>query len=153
MEYKNKISIAMVSDEIHPINQYVQNWLVNRGFEVTLFGALRTGKDESWVTSTFEAARAVADGSAQSGVFFCWSGTGASMTANKVKNIRAALCTDVDTVRLAKTWNHANVLVLSNRILTPELADEMLQAWFFEEFDAVIGTTGVKELDAVDNCN
>lgn len=146
-----KTLVAMVSDEVHPIHSFVQSWLANRGFEFKLYGALQTGKDESWVTTTAQAAQSVAEGRADTGIFFCWSGTGASMAANKVHGIRAALSTDVETVRLSRVWNHANVLVLSNRSLTEEMAAAMLEEWFFGEHDLEKGATGVKELNELED--
>ena len=141
-----KTLVAMVSDEVHPIHTFIQSWLTSRGFEFKLCGALQTGKDESWVTTTVQAAQSVVEGRADTGIFFCWSGTGASMAANKVRGIRAALSTDVETVRLARVWNHANVLVLSNRSLTEELAAAMLDEWFFGAHDLEKGAVGVQEL-------
>ena len=143
--------LALVTDEFHPINQYVHDWLINKGYELNLFGSFVTKKDESWVHATTEAARSVASGQSDEGIFFCWSGTGSCMTANKVKGIKAALCTDAETVKLARVWNHANVLVLSNRLLTPELADSMLLAWFDGSLDVAEGATGVNELKGLEN--
>ena len=72
----------------------------------------------------------VAGGESDSGVLFCWTGTGASIAANKVAGVRAALCTDAATAAGARRWNDANVLVLSLRLTSPTVASEMLDAWF-----------------------
>ena len=69
------------------------------------------------------------------GVLFCWTGTGASIAANKVTGVRAALCTDAATAAGARKWNDANVLVMSLRLTSPEVAREMLDAWFATEAD------------------
>ncbi len=60
----------------------------------------------------------------------CWTGTGASLAANKVPGVRAALCADAETARGARTWNHANVLALSLRSTSEPVAHEILDAWF-----------------------
>ena len=60
----------------------------------------------------------------------CWTGTGASLAANKVAGIRAALCHDAETARGARVWNHANVLALSLRATPVPIAREILDAWF-----------------------
>ena len=60
----------------------------------------------------------------------CWTGTGASIAANKVRGIRAALCHDAETARGARIWNHANVLALSLRATSIPIAKEILDAWF-----------------------
>ena len=64
------------------------------------------------------------------GIVFCWTGTGASIAANKVRGIRAALCHDAETARGARIWNRANVLALSLRATSEALAKEILEAWF-----------------------
>ena len=68
-------------------------------------------------------------------MLFCWTGTGASIAANKVTGVRAALCTDAETAAGARKWNDANVLVMSLRLTSPQLAHEMLDAWFGTEPD------------------
>jgi ribose 5-phosphate isomerase B len=68
-------------------------------------------------------------------VLFCWTGTGASIAANKVPGVRAALCTDAATAAGSRTWNDANVVVMGLRLTSPELAREMLDAWFSTEPD------------------
>jgi ribose 5-phosphate isomerase B len=72
----------------------------------------------------------VADGRAQQGVVCCWTGTGASIAANKVAGIRAALCADAETARGARTWNDANVLALSLRTTSEAVLGEILDGWF-----------------------
>ena len=60
----------------------------------------------------------------------CWTGTGASIAANKVPGIRAALCADAATAEGARKWNDANVLALSLRTTSQAELDEILDAWF-----------------------
>jgi ribose 5-phosphate isomerase B len=60
----------------------------------------------------------------------CWTGTGASIAANKVPGIRAALCGDAQTASGARRWNHANVLALSLRATSYAELEEILDAWF-----------------------
>jgi ribose 5-phosphate isomerase B len=139
------MKIAIASDELYPINNLVIDWLKEQGHEIIAFGAVKSGKDESWVKCTVEAAKTIANGTVDEGIFFCWSGTGSSIVANRFKGIRAALCIDAQTARAARIWNHANVLVLSNRLLSQDIAKEILQAWF-EEYDKSKGLLGVKEL-------
>lgn len=137
--------IALVSDEWHPIDAYIQQWIHQHGMEALLYGSFRSHQDEHWVDVTVEAAKAVATGQADEGIFLCWSGTGASIVANKVKEIRAALCTDPETAKLARIWNHANVLVLSNRSLNKGNAHQILTKWF-EPYDKTMGNEGVTKL-------
>src|SRR5262249_30253071 len=92
---------------------------------------------------------AVAGGECDEGIFFCWSGTGISIAANKVGGIRAALCSDPGAAGAARVWNHANVLCLSNRSLSTDMAKEILNSWF-ETPEGDAGSDGVRRLDAVD---
>jgi len=97
-------------------------------------------EEGEWAEVSIKLAEAVARGECDEGVLFCWTGTGSSIAANKVKGIRAALCVDAETARGAKKWNHANILVMSLRITSAAMAKEMLDVWFetipgSEEFD------------------
>src|SRR5690606_17179757 len=124
------MKIAVASDELYPVHSVILEWLKQQGHEPVLFGALKSNQEEPWVKVAAQAAQAVKDGICPEGIFFCWTGTGISMAANKIRGIRAALCTDAETARGARLWNHANVLALSNRLLNPDVAKEILTAWF-----------------------
>ena len=139
------MKIAVSSDEYYPFHEVLIQKLEQRGHEVVRFGSLVTKADSSWVESTQEAAKAVASGACDEGIFLCWSGTGASIAANKVKGIQAALCWDEETVKLARIWNHANVLVLPNRIWEDLPIDEILDAWF-EAYDQSTEGGEIKKL-------
>jgi ribose 5-phosphate isomerase B len=75
----------------------------------------------------------VAEGRAEQGIVCCWTGTGASIAANKVPGVRAALCGDAETARGARTWNDANVLALSLRATSEAVLGEILDGWFSTE--------------------
>jgi ribose 5-phosphate isomerase B len=66
-----------------------------------------------------------------------------------VRGVRAALCTDAGTARAARRYNHANVLCLSNRLLSNDLAQEIVEAWF-EEYSPDVGRAGVLDLLSVE---
>jgi ribose 5-phosphate isomerase B len=127
------MKIAIGSDERTPTTDAVVEDLAHRGIEVQLYGPLADQRKE-WAEVSEEVARAVADGSADRGVLFCWTGTGCSMAANKVAGVRAALCTDAETARGARRWNDANVLAMSLRLTTPILAREIVDS-FLETTD------------------
>ena len=125
--------IAVSSDERTGVAEQVAAELRERGHEVALHGALAAGERADWAWASEAAARAVADGSADQAVVCCWTGTGASIAANKVPGIRAALCNDAATAAGARRWNDANVLALSLRTTTPAVLAEMLDAWLATE--------------------
>jgi ribose 5-phosphate isomerase B len=72
----------------------------------------------------------VAEGRSEQAIVCCWTGTGASIAANKVPGVRAALCGDAQTAAGARTWNDANVLALSLRATSQAELGEILDAWF-----------------------
>ena len=122
--------IAVAADERVGVADRLVGELRERGHEPILHGALRDGERSDWAWACEAAARDVADGRAEQGVVCCWTGTGASIAANKVLGVRAALCTDAATAAGARRWNDANVLALSLRTTSPALLDEILDAWF-----------------------
>jgi ribose 5-phosphate isomerase B len=107
--------------------------LERRGHEVTAHGALADDERDDWAWGSEAAARDVAEGRAEQAVVCCWTGTGASIAANKVPGIRAALCGDAATADGARRWNDANALALSLRATSQAELGEILDAWFGAE--------------------
>ncbi len=122
--------IAVASDERTGVAETVVEELRRRGHEPVPHGALGDGERPDWAWASEAAARDVADGRAEQGVVCCWTGTGASIAANKVPGIRAALCGDARTAEGARKWNDANVLALSLRTTSQAELEEILDAWF-----------------------
>jgi ribose 5-phosphate isomerase B len=122
--------IAVAADERVGVADAVVEELRRRGHEVLLHGALSEAERDDWAWASEAAARDVAEGRAEHGVVCCWTGTGASIAANKVEGIRAALCGDARTAEGARKWNDANVLALSLRATSAPELQEILDAWF-----------------------
>ena len=123
-----KISVA--ADERTGVAEAVVEELRRRGHEPLVHGALNDDERDDWAWASEAAARDVAEGRAEQGIVACWTGTGASIAANKVPGIRAALCGDAETARGARKWNDANVLALSLRGTSEAVLEEILDAWF-----------------------
>ena len=123
------MEIVLGADERTALTDAVVADLEARGHRVALVGP-PAGAAGQWPEVGRAVGEAVASGRAQTGVLFCWTGTGASIAANKVKGVRAALCTDAPTAAGARRWNDANVLVMSLRLTSLPVAREMLDAWF-----------------------
>ncbi|MEV8553170.1 RpiB/LacA/LacB family sugar-phosphate isomerase [Streptomyces glaucescens] len=121
--------ISVSSDMDEPVARLLVAALRERGHEVLTHGALRPGDDSRWAVCSAAAARDVADGTADQAVVCCWTGTGASIAANKVPGVRAALCTDAYSAEGARRWNDANVLALSLRLTSGPVLGEILDAW------------------------
>jgi ribose 5-phosphate isomerase B len=124
------MKIAVGADERTGVADAVLERLRARGHEPLAHGALSDAERDDWAWAAEAAARDVAEGRAEQAVVCCWTGTGASIAANKVRGIRAALCADAATAAGARKWNDANVLALSLRTTSPALLDEILDAWF-----------------------
>jgi ribose 5-phosphate isomerase B len=124
------MKIAVAADERTGVAEAVVAALISRGHQVVTHGALADGERDDWAWASEAAARDVADGRVEQGVVCCWTGTGASIAANKVAGVRAALCDDAETARGARKWNDANVLALSLRRTSPAVLEEILDAWF-----------------------
>lgn len=122
--------ISVAADELTGVAEAVVRELRERGHEVTAHGALNPDERDDWAWASEAAARDVAEGRAEMGVVACWTGTGASIAANKVPGIRAALCGDAATAEGARRWNDANVLALSLRTTSEAELREILDAWF-----------------------
>src|SRR3954452_7420298 len=122
--------IAVSSDKNTGVASALLEGLRARGHEPVPHRALAEGERHDWAWASEAAARDVAEGRAEQAVVCCWTGTGASIAANKVAGIRAALCDDAETARGARKWNDANVLALSLRRTSEPLLSEILDAWF-----------------------
>jgi ribose 5-phosphate isomerase B len=122
--------IAVAADERTGIAETVADELRRRGHEPVLHGALSDAERDDWAWASEAAARDVADGRADQAIVCCWTGTGASIAANKVAGVRAALCGDAATAAGARRWNDANTLALSLRATSEAELREILDAWF-----------------------
>ena len=123
------MKVVVAADEERSVVEHVAGRLRERGHEVTLLPRA------AWGAMATDAARRVARGEFDQGVVCCWTGTGASIAANKVRGIRAALCTDAITAAGARRWNDANVLALSLRLLSELVATEIVDAWLDTAYD------------------
>jgi ribose 5-phosphate isomerase B len=122
--------ISLAADELMGIAGGLARELGERGHEVILHGALLPGERTGWAWASEAAALDVAEARAEQGIVCCWTGTGASIAANKVSGVRAALCLDAATAAGARRWNDANVLALSLRATSEVELGEILDAWF-----------------------
>ena len=122
--------IAAGSDERSELTEALVKELEERGHEVVLYGPVAGQEESDWPLVCGRVAEAVATGEADEGIVCCWTGTGASIAANKVPGIRAALAQDSETARGARIWNQANVLALSLRATPIPIMREILDTWF-----------------------
>jgi len=121
--------ISVAADEDTGVARDVVEELRRRGHQVVTHGVLEPAERDDWAWASEAAARDVAAGRADQAVVCCWTGTGASIAANKVPGVRAALCVDAYTAEGARKWNDANVLALSLRLTSRAELSEILDAW------------------------
>lgn len=120
--------VSVGSDERTTLTDRIVRELREKDHRVTLRGPLDDGAEE-WAAVGIQVGEDIAASRADVGVLFCWTGTGVCIAANKVPGVRAALCADAETARLARRYNHANVLVMSLRATSEALGVEILQAF------------------------
>ncbi|HEX4629157.1 MAG TPA: RpiB/LacA/LacB family sugar-phosphate isomerase [Gemmatimonadales bacterium] len=125
--------ISVSADERTGIAAVLVAELERRGHHALAHGALGRDEREDWAWASESVARDVAAGRAAQGIVCCWTGTGASIAANKVSGIRAALCLDAASAAGARRWNDANVLALSLRATSEAELGEILDAWLAGE--------------------
>jgi len=119
------MKVAFGTDEHTPLTDAVRADLEARGHDVI------AAADGEWAVVGARVGELVASGECATGVLFCWTGTGASIAANKVRGVRAALCTDAATAAGAREWNDANVLVMGYMgLVTADAVPGILDAWF-----------------------
>ncbi len=122
--------IAVGADEVTAVTTAVERHLTDAGHEV-----VPTANGLAWPEVGKDVGAAVAEGRADRGVVWCWTGTGVSIAANKVAGVRAALCTDAETARGARRWNDANVLALGLRLTSEAAALEIVDAFLATDPD------------------
>jgi ribose 5-phosphate isomerase B len=114
-------------------NQLAQK-LRAAGHEVTDFGAFTLNPQDDYPDFVIPLARAVAGGKVVRGVAVCGSGVGAAVCANKIAGVRAALIEDHFSARQGVEDDHMNIICLGGRIVGPELAWDLVEAFLAAEF-------------------
>lgn len=120
------------------------------GYEYKDFGSFGS-ESVNYPEYAQKAADAVASGECDLGILICGTGIGISMAANKVKGIRAAVCTDPVCAGLTRLHNNANILALGGRIVGVELAKEIVKAFLSTEFEGGRHQTRVDMITAIEN--
>ncbi len=108
-----------------------------------------TFSDESvdYPDFAFKVARAIASGQVKTGILICGTGIGMSITANRLPGVRAALCNDLYTVRMARAQNNANILALGSRVVGPGLAQEIVKTFLETPFEKGRHLRRIKKMD------
>lgn len=115
------------------LKETIFHYLEKNGYEYKDFGCFDTNSVDYPVYAK-KVAHAVASGECEKGILVCGTGIGISIAANKVKGIRAAVCSDVVTARMTREHNDANILAMGARIVGPGVAEAMVEAFLTTPF-------------------
>lgn len=127
-------TIAIGSDHAGPaLKDIFKAKLEERGYTVLDLGT-HGAESVDYPDYGKAVGEAVASGEADRGIIICGTGIGISIAANRIPGVRAAVCHDVTSARLAREHNDANVLALGVRVIGPEVALDCLDAFFATEF-------------------
>lgn len=127
-------TIAIASDHAGPaLKDIFKAKLEERGYTVLDLGT-HGAESVDYPDYGKAVGEAVASGEADRGIVICGTGIGISIAANRIPGVRAAVCHDVTSARLAREHNDANVLALGVRVIGPEVALDCLDVFFATEF-------------------
>jgi ribose 5-phosphate isomerase B len=127
--------IAIGSDHVgYPLKEEIKKFLEELGFDYQDFGAHSTERTD-YPLFAKDVTNAITSKQADAGILICGTGVGMSITANKVKGIRAVVCSEPYSAMLSRQHNNTNVLALGSRVIGPELARMIVKVWVEAEFE------------------
>ncbi|MBP3361895.1 MAG: ribose 5-phosphate isomerase B [Clostridia bacterium] len=118
----------------YELKEQIKVHLEENGYEVVDFGT-HSGEAVDYPDAAAPVCIAVQNGEVDCGMLFCGTGIGISMSANKFKNIRAALCSDVYSAKMAKLHNNAQIICMGGRVTGRDLAFMIADTWLETEFE------------------
>ena len=116
------------------LKEAVKAHLMEEGYEVTDLGTQSADQPRPYFEVAHEVAPLISKGEFERGILICGTGIGISIAANKMKGIRAALCTDCFCAEATRQHNNANVLALGGRVVGPGLAVKIVDTFLNTEF-------------------
>lgn len=134
----------------YELMQVVKKHLEDRGLEYRDFGCYST-ESVDYPDYAHAACRAVQDGTCEKAILICGTGIGMSIAANKMKGIRAALCSDCYSAQKTREHNNANALVLGGRVIGPELALMITDYFLDTPFSGV--ERHQRRIDKLESCS
>jgi len=129
------------------LKEKIKAYLLGKGYLVEDAGTYSTAS-VSYVDYGRKVAGEVSQGKFSRGILLCGTGLGMSMVANRFRNVRAALCSDIFSVKMSRVHNDSNILVLGGRILGDILAFELVQTWLDTGFEGGRHLERIQSIDA-----
>ena len=117
------------------MKQEIKAYLEEKGIEVIDVGTNSTSRF-NYPVSGYKAAKLVAEGKADGGILICGTGVGISLAANKVKGIRACVCSEPYTARLSRQHNNTNIIAFGSRVIGIEMAKMIVDEWLSAEYES-----------------
>ena len=146
-----KIAIGGDSAGLPLIEVIAKHLAAKSGIEVTDLSPGKDNSKEFYASTAERVATAIAAGTFERGILACGTGIGVAMAANKVPGIRAAQTHDTYSAERAAKSNNAHIITMGARVIGPELAKSIVDAWLASEFDPKGSSAGnVAAVDALD---
>jgi ribose 5-phosphate isomerase B len=140
------MKIALASDHGgYRLKTFIHSTLMSMGYDVMDLG-INTAESVDYPDVAKLVTDTIRQGEASRGILVCGSGIGMSIAANRVPEIRAALCHDEYTARMSRAHNDANVLVLGERVLGEGVVKSILDVWFATPFEGGRHCTRIEKL-------
>ena len=132
----------------YELKEAIKAKLIGEGHEVIDVGCDST-ESVDYPKYGHAVGRAVASGEAERGIAVCGSGIGISIACNKVPGIRAALCTSVEMAEMCRRHNNANVVCMGARMISQELAFDIIDTWMTTDFEAGKHLRRINEIEDI----
>ncbi|OIO36123.1 MAG: ribose 5-phosphate isomerase B [Candidatus Omnitrophica bacterium CG1_02_44_16] len=131
------------------LKEKIIHYLNKQGLLIEDIGTFSQGSMD-YPDTAYKVARAVSFGKAHRGILICKTGIGNCIVANKLKNVRAALCYNIKAARLSRRHNDANVLVLGALFVTSPAAKKMIDAWLNTAFEGGRHLRRIKKIERIE---
>lgn len=140
------MEIAIGSDHAaFSFKEEIKAYLQNKGYKVKDFGAFGPERVD-YCDFGFAVGEYVASGACEKGLVICGSGIGISISANKVKGIRAVVCSEPYSAKLSREHNDTNILAMGARVVGIELAKMIIDEWLAAKFEGGRHLTRIQKI-------
>jgi ribose 5-phosphate isomerase B len=133
----------------YEMKEFVKKYLTERSIPFFDAGAETLDPQDGYPAFAFKVAQNVASGQYTRGILMCGTGIGASIAANRVKKVRAALCYSPEMAKMSRLHNNSNILVLGGRTTPTDIAAKIMDAWIETEFEGGRHQKRIDEMDVV----
>ncbi|MDA8402710.1 MAG: ribose 5-phosphate isomerase B [Desulfobacteraceae bacterium] len=146
---ENPEAIIIGSDHAgYALKEFIKAYLTGLGLAVEDCGAMSEASID-YPDIGLKVAQKVAADAGRRGILICGTGIGMSIAANRVKNVRAALCNELFSAALSRRHNDANILAMGGRVIGTELAKEIVRVWLNTPFEGGRHQRRIDKLDRI----